>query len=657
MPIWSDNEASTDLLRFRYLSEEVTDLVTESRLLPITVGVYGDWGSGKSTLIRMIEAEVKGKANVLSLQFNGWLFEGYEDAKTALMGTVLDALDSYINNNQDVSQRAKDLLGSLVKRVKWLEVAKMAGRYALPALVGLPHLSLANIGSDVVKLAQSAAAKADAETLTDAAGLLQEPPEDDKTTRRDIREFRNDFEQLLKEAKLTSLVVFIDDLDRCLPDTVIETLEAIKLFLFVPGTAFVIGADERLIQYAVRERFPELPGTEVEVGRDYLEKLVQVPVRIPPLGRQDVECYMNLLFAELQLQTEAYQKVCAAVQEPSGEDALKPSFDLEQARKILGAENVPLPLQDDFSLTMQVVPVLLPALAGNPRRAKRFLNTLMLRLSLANRRGLKLERRILAKLMELEYIRPIFFRSLAELQLAEEGKPQALRALEDGVREERLVENQDQVPPQRESDSAPDETGRSGSEADDTGTVVSRGLEAWLGDRWTQEWLASEPKLANVDLGPYFFIAHDKVGPLASADIRLTPAATEVLNRLLSTAPVTRALGIRQAAELSVPDALAIFQELAERIRQSETLDGPLQPVTFDFVESRPELLPQLVGLYQGLPEGKILVVTPPTFVRIGRASSSARAIRNLLEQWSRSTRMPLASAAKSGLDRLVSPT
>jgi predicted KAP-like P-loop ATPase len=66
--------------------------------------------------------------------------------------------------------------------------------------------------------------------------------------RRGIREFRKDFEKLLKETKLKTLVVIIDDLDRCMPDTIIETLEAIKLFLFVPHTAFILGADERLVK-------------------------------------------------------------------------------------------------------------------------------------------------------------------------------------------------------------------------------------------------------------------------------------------------------------------------------------------------------------------------------------------------------------------------
>lgn len=81
-----------------------------------------------------------------------------------------------------------------------------------------------------------------------------------------------------------------------MPDTIIETLEAIKLFLFVPHTAFILGADERLVKYAVRRRFPELPGERAEVGRDYLEKLIQFPIRVPPLGRGEIESYINLLF-------------------------------------------------------------------------------------------------------------------------------------------------------------------------------------------------------------------------------------------------------------------------------------------------------------------------------------------------------------------------
>ncbi|MEA2728231.1 MAG: hypothetical protein QOF70_2706 [Acetobacteraceae bacterium] len=69
---------------------------------------------------------------------------------------------------------------------------------------------------------------------------------------------------------------------RRLPNTAIATLEAIRLFLFVERTAFVIGADEVMIEHSVREHFPDLPPSSgpASYARNYLEKLIQVPFRI-----------------------------------------------------------------------------------------------------------------------------------------------------------------------------------------------------------------------------------------------------------------------------------------------------------------------------------------------------------------------------------------
>lgn len=118
--MWSDNEANIDLLRFGYLAKAVTGVVTNTELLPITGGIYGDLGGGKSSLIRMVQADLATKPNVMTLQFNGWLFEGYEDAKTALMGTILDAIKERTEADQTLSERGKGLLTKLMRRVNWL---------------------------------------------------------------------------------------------------------------------------------------------------------------------------------------------------------------------------------------------------------------------------------------------------------------------------------------------------------------------------------------------------------------------------------------------------------------------------------------------------------------------------------------------------------
>lgn len=77
---------------------------------------------------------------------------------------------------------------------------------------------------------------------------------DEKSLREDIREFQKQFDDLIKESKIERLVIFIDELDRCREDTILDTLEAMKLFMFTGKVAFVIGADERHISWFTYSR-------------------------------------------------------------------------------------------------------------------------------------------------------------------------------------------------------------------------------------------------------------------------------------------------------------------------------------------------------------------------------------------------------------------
>jgi len=108
-----------------------------------------------------------------------------------------------------------------------------------------------------------------------------------------------------------TLVVLIDDLDRCLPETTISTLEAIRLFLFLKNTAFVIAADDAMIKHAVRRHFE---GVDDELVTNYFDKLIQLPIRVPPLGTQEVRAYMMLLFVEnSRLAPEVKEKIRVSV--------------------------------------------------------------------------------------------------------------------------------------------------------------------------------------------------------------------------------------------------------------------------------------------------------------------------------------------------------
>lgn len=670
--MWSDNEADVDLLRFKYLASTIVRLTQTPHLLPTTIGIFSDWGGGKSTVLKMAQAELAAAAGTLCLTFNGWLFEGYEDAKSALLGTILDAIEERAAATETLTEKGRTLLGKLFARVDWMQVASLTGRYVVPTVIGLPHLAAANAAHDVAKAGKAVRDDVREKGIdpADAKQLLKDAPGGPQDVRRNIRDFRRDFAELLEEAQITSLVVFIDDLDRCLPDTIIETLEAIKLFLYVPGTAFVLAADERIVQYAVRQRFPELPGDEATVvGRDYLEKLVQIPIRIPPLSGADIGSYMNLLFAELHLDDGPYARVCehVAAFRPSGVSEL--SFDLVTARRVLAEDEITGELQRDLDLATQIAPVLIPGLAGNPRRTKRFLNTFLLRLQLGHDRGLELQRRVLAKLMLLEYLKPEFFLQLARLQAAQDGKPRELTVAESHLRQaqppppsDAADGNQDEGEPAHESDPATVSGGSNTAERGGpaNGSAIESGLpidvQTWLADNWMRTWIATDPPLADIDLRPYYYIAHDLVGSLDASPLRLSPIAESVLQQLLNPGVATQEIGLNRAANLSTPDVTAIFEGLALRIRQAEELDDRSpHAVIFKLVQRRPELAPQLVALYGALPETKLPLSTPASLWETVKGTQSEAAARGTLQRWGKSSNTLLASATQFILSRIQS--
>lgn len=71
-----------------------------------------------------------------------------------------------------------------------------------------------------------------------------------------VTSFRKLFESIIKDAQFKSVIVYIDDLDRCSSERMIDCIEAIKLFLNVDHTAFVLGADERMVELAIKEHYP-----------------------------------------------------------------------------------------------------------------------------------------------------------------------------------------------------------------------------------------------------------------------------------------------------------------------------------------------------------------------------------------------------------------
>ena len=107
-----------DLLDFDYLVEATKGVVLNDELTPSTIGIYGAWGSGKSSLMQMCMTEMAKEEDVLCLKFNGWLFESYEDAKTALIGTILDR----IKERRTQTAKAKTTLKNLYQNIDFFQL-------------------------------------------------------------------------------------------------------------------------------------------------------------------------------------------------------------------------------------------------------------------------------------------------------------------------------------------------------------------------------------------------------------------------------------------------------------------------------------------------------------------------------------------------------
>ena len=661
--MWSDNETEIDLLGFEHLVTAVTSIVNNDALLPATIGVYGDWGSGKSSLLKMVARQFEGKDGVLLLSFNGWLFEGFDDAKTALMGTILDEIISRRLVSTEVKDGAKRLGWKLLKQIDIMRVMGFAGRTALAGITGGIPGTLVSLGKDAVAGLTGLSDKAgDAKlTVEQIAEQLKENAEDG--VRRGIREFRKDFEDLLKESGITKLIVLIDDLDRCLPETILETLEAIKLFLFVPRTAFILGADERLVKYAVRRRFPELPGQLVEVGSDYLEKLIQYPVYVPPLGRGEMETYINLLFAKLSGIADAdFEEVRMHAVKCEPDTLLAVRFNFAIAKSIL-KDKTPLALADNLT-TAERIAAVFASESGNPRQCKRFLNTLMLRIAMAKSRNVTLKQRVLAKLMLLERFRPESFRSLAEAQAKQNGKPKELAAAE------RILINPPSTINHPDNSGEPNDeaTTKVGSKSQRRSKVASptteesadsetETLSLWLSEEWVQDWVRSDPPIADEDLQPYFFFSRDKVGAMASAAQRLTARAQEVLAKLLSDSEAYRRTGLQALKQLSGADAAGVLDALSERARTEEGVEDDKSALLLllRFPSVRPEMFGQVLTLLGNLPDAQVPFTIPLKLVALASNDPTRRGpVEGLLKRWEAQAIDPqLRSGASAALKRL----
>ncbi|MXW25210.1 MAG: ATPase [Dehalococcoidia bacterium] len=550
--MWPDNETATDFLNFSGIADTVAEIVVQADGRPISIGVSGAWGVGKSSMIKLIRAALAQRDDPQSqgfvfVEFNAWLYQGYDDARAALLEVIASSLVEEAEKRKSGVDRAKELLS----KVNWLRVGAMAAS-SVGAAFGVPPVGLAGEAIEVGR--KLIAGKGESPEGNDASGSITRSP-DESSPPKQIHAIRESLECTLSEMNVT-LVVLIDDLDRCLPPTTISTLEAIRLFLFLQNTAFVVAADDTMIKHAVRRHLDDVGEA---LATNYFDKLIQVPIRVPPLGTQEVRAYMMLLFVEdSSLSVAEKEGIRASVCEQLSRTWRGHRVDRAFMETL--HDDLPNELRGRLDTADRLAPLMTTTsqIGGNPRLIKRFLNALAVRMAISRAHGVGVDEAVLAKILLFERCAaaPAYDALTKQVNDDAEGKPRLLGSWEEGALAGREVE---------------------------------------LGEPWDdpfiREWLTVSPPLADTDLRGVLYVSREHA-PLITAEDRLSSEGAELLNAVLEHPDMAGELHERLTA-LPRPETTIIMDRILERAWQFQEwgtppiLDGALAIATADPIQGQ----------------------------------------------------------------------
>jgi len=279
---------------------------------PLTVGVFGEWGTGKTTLLRAIQARLD-ETRMLEQEdlrisfltpvergdyrrcrtvwFNAWKYGHEKEILVALVEAILRQMrdDGFIH----------ELYATLAKPTgPHLRVVDATLSIASQLLSG------GKVDIDLSKFRVESQLRENLPFLDEFQRVFDQLlvwyVRRKVKDRLNLKEIESE-EERLKLDQEGVLAIFIDDLDRCLPARTVQVLEAIKLMIGRPGTAFVLGASERAVQEAIRVHYKEQEKTLAADHQQYLEKLIQVRFELPPLRPADVQQFVEGLHRDLSL--------------------------------------------------------------------------------------------------------------------------------------------------------------------------------------------------------------------------------------------------------------------------------------------------------------------------------------------------------------------
>jgi predicted KAP-like P-loop ATPase len=577
--------------------------------------------------------EAREDVDIRFVEFNAWLYQSYDDARAALMETITaTVVEQAIEKKDTLSTKARKRAASLFSRVKKLRLLGIAGSalfdyvtqgqitpWVAGGMATIGGLFDGEVTGDDLKKVKELAV----DGVKKSEEFLDEKKPEDRaeaesadveTPRKAIQAFRDDLEATLAELNIT-LVVLIDDLDRCLPKTAIATLEAMRLFLFLKHTAFVIAADEGMIRQAVRTHFDDVALND-DLVTNYFDKLIQLPIRVPPLGTHEVRAYLMMLFIDDEASLDAGQKeaIRIAVCQRLGETWKGGRVDKAFVSGLV--PNCPSGLLNRLALAERIAPILTtsPNVRGNPRLIKRFLNTLSMRTSMSRIQKVAVDEEVLVKLLLFERCgdKDAYAEMLRAVNESEDGHAEFLGEMEARSR----------------------------------GDEAKPPLEKPWNDTFHVNWLSLDPALAGRDLRGALYVGRESHPIISRAD-ELSSDALEVFDMLMRMNSFSPSVDA-EVARLTNPEIGRITDKILSRAKQ-ETAWGT--PTILNAIQSLAAASPgaeaSVVAFFSEVPSNQIKAGIVP---RLSQTDWGRRVLTGFIARGDLTpqTRKAIAAAGKT---------
>jgi hypothetical protein len=291
-----DAPTENPALGYRQIAAAFAEVITQSKP-NFAIGIFGSWGSGKTTLMTAIKTALP-KNGFVAVNFNAWRFEREPQLLIPLLDTIRAELVRHAQRNAEARSKLHKITERLGKVVRALAMG-------LSGSVGLPGAATVNY---------------DAGQALDALSKLSAEQDSLKPESLYVAAFKElqDSFTHLAEAGINGIVVFVDDLDRCLPGNALDVLESMKLFFDLTGFVFVVGLDEDVIDRAILAKFAAetssypaegeastaMTSLAERLGREYAKKIFQVPYSLPVMLPRQLTDLLKSMYEEAGIEGE-----------------------------------------------------------------------------------------------------------------------------------------------------------------------------------------------------------------------------------------------------------------------------------------------------------------------------------------------------------------